>query len=183
MEWQWLVADQKLQGSVLHMEKETYEEAHRDSFLFTARCGTRETSNWYLPQLMHEHCATDSILHAMAAKSWSLVGPCLLIWDMFVWSYYHWGTKWSGVQWCLSFTVCCIMTLPHWMWGEKKKENWLAEWFWFSFCISRQHCEVLHDLTATKSANISVNRRQLWHTVSIPEGLDQADLNSPKALG
>lgn len=40
-----VVADQKLQGSVLRMEKETYGGAHRDSFLFKARRGMRATSN------------------------------------------------------------------------------------------------------------------------------------------
>lgn len=91
------------------------------------------------------------------------------------------------MEWCTMVSIIYCMLYHDFaalnVGEKKKKENWLAEWFWFSFCISRQHCEVLHDLTATKSANISVNRRQLWHTVSIPEGLDQADLNSPKALG
>lgn len=46
-------ADQKIQGCVLQMEKETYAHAHTDSFLFKAWCGPRATSYWYLPPLIY----------------------------------------------------------------------------------------------------------------------------------
>lgn len=55
-------ADQKIQGCVLQMEKETYVQAHTDSFLFKVVCRHQSNSNWYLAL----YCTTCTVWLAYA---------------------------------------------------------------------------------------------------------------------
>lgn len=81
-------ADQKIQGCVLQVEKETYAQAHTDSFLFKAqwvRPPEQPPTDICLHKFIPCTCwSVDYILHALAAKSCS-VKFNLLIQNRFVW--------------------------------------------------------------------------------------------------